>query len=68
MTMPLKSCRSLIPAVLGVALLALAACARSGEAAGPQTDVPAPRWEGEAMKTYTKPSDEEIRKRLTKEQ
>jgi len=54
--------------MLGVALLALAACARSGEAAGPQAVVPAPRWEGDAMKTFAKPSDEEIRKRLTPEQ
>src|SRR5882672_4315962 len=63
-----KVCRILIPTVLGVALLAVAACARSGEAAGPQAGVAAPRWEGDAMKTYTKPSDEEIRKRLTSEQ
>src|SRR6266704_1032630 len=63
-----RSRRNLIPAMLGVALLALAACARSGEAAGPQAVVPAPRWEGDAMKTFAKPSDEEIRKRLTPEQ
>src|SRR5437773_12307967 len=63
-----RSRRNLIPAMLGVALLALAACARSGEAAGPQAVAPAPRWEGDAMKTFAKPSDEEIRKRLTPEQ
>src|SRR6266705_1569315 len=63
-----KRCRILIPTVLGVALLALAACAQSGEAAGPQAAAEAPRWEGDTMKTYAKPSDEEIRKRLTSEQ
>src|SRR5881296_1045115 len=63
-----KSCRNPIPAVLSIALLALAACARSGEAAGPQVVAPAPRWEGDAMKTFAKPSDEEIRERLTLEQ
>src|SRR5437899_1141294 len=63
-----KWCLILIPTVLSAALLALAACARSGEAAGPQVVAPAPRWEGDAMKTFAKPSDEEIRKRLTPEQ
>jgi peptide methionine sulfoxide reductase msrA/msrB len=60
--------RILIPTVLGVALIAVAACARSGEAAGPQVDDPAPRWEGDAMKNYTKPSDDELKKRLTQDQ
>jgi peptide methionine sulfoxide reductase msrA/msrB len=63
-----KWCLVLIRAMLGAALLALAACTQSGEAAGPQAAAPAPRWEGDAMKTYIKPSDEDMRKRLTSEQ
>ena len=58
--------------LVAAAGFALFACARSGEAAGTSTAstaiTPAPRGEGADMKTYTKPSDEEIKKRLTPQQ
>ena len=67
-----KSRRFAAVLLVTAAMFALAACARSGEAAGtpPASTAiaPAPRWDGGDMKTYTKPSDEEIKKRLTPQQ
>jgi len=71
--MTVSKSRPLAAAVMAAAaLLALAACARNGEAAGTSTAStaisPAPRWEGGDMTTYAKPSDEELKKRLTPQQ
>ena len=67
-----KSRRFAAVLLVTAAMFALAACARSGEAAGtpPASTAiaPAPRWDGGDMKTYTKPSDEEIKKRRTPQQ
>jgi len=67
-----KSRRFAAVLLVTAAMFALAACARSGEGAGtpPASTAiaPAPRWDGGDMKTYTKPSDEEIKKRLTPQQ
>jgi peptide methionine sulfoxide reductase msrA/msrB len=59
--------RVLIPAALALALPALVACAGSDEAAG-QTAAAAPRWNGGDMTNYTKPSDDDLKKRLTSQQ
>src|SRR6266850_1348208 len=60
------------PFALGPILVAAALCACTVRAGGDGTTAtPAagtPRWEGGDMKAYTKPSDEEIKKRLTAEQ
>src|SRR6267378_2493058 len=60
------------PFALGPILVAAALCACTVRAGGDGTTAtPAagtPRWEGGDMKAYTKPSDEEIKKRLTPEQ
>jgi len=71
--MTVSKSRPLAATVMAAAaLLALAACARNGEAAGTSTAStaisPAPRWEGGDMTTYAKPSDEELKKRLTPQQ
>src|SRR6266699_635267 len=71
--MTVSKSRPLAAAVMAAAaLLALAACARNGEAAGTSTAStaisPAPLWEGGDMTTYAKPSDEELKKRLTPQQ
>ncbi len=71
--MTVSKSRPLAATVMAAAaLLALAACARNGEAAGTSTAstaiTPAPRWEGGDMTTYAKPSDEELKKRLTPQQ
>ena len=50
--------------VLVLAVLAVAACGAAG-ATDPVAEAPAPRWRGEAMNDYRKPTDEELAKRLT---
>jgi peptide methionine sulfoxide reductase msrA/msrB len=51
--------------VATVALLTMAGCAGGARGAA-QGDSPAlPRWDGGSMKSFVKPSDEELRKRLT---
>ena len=62
-----NSCRALIPTALALALTALLACAGNNEAAG-QPAATAPRWDGGTMQNYKKPSDDELKKRLTPEQ
>ncbi len=69
----LKPSRVVAPVALAAALFICTACARGGEAAGAQAGAPAPstaeqpspHWEGGDMKAYVKPSEEELKKRLT---
>jgi peptide methionine sulfoxide reductase msrA/msrB len=49
---------------LPLAVLVLAACGAAA-ATDPAADAPTPRWRGDAMSEYQKPSDDELRRRLT---
>src|SRR5206468_74991 len=72
----LKSWRAAAPALLALAVWACTARAGGdATATGAGPDPPAAasaegeqRWQGGDMKEYTKPSDEELKKRLTPEQ
>jgi peptide methionine sulfoxide reductase msrA/msrB len=72
----LNTCRAAAPVILAVALCACTARAGGDAAAiGAKPDSSATvsadreqRWQGGDMKNYTKPSDEELKKRLTPEQ
>ncbi|MEK7799791.1 MAG: bifunctional methionine sulfoxide reductase B/A protein [Acidobacteriota bacterium] len=60
-----SSCRAAAPVLFAAALIACTACTAGGQATG---QTPAPHREGRDMKTYARPSEAEIKKRLTPEQ
>jgi peptide methionine sulfoxide reductase msrA/msrB len=60
-----SSCRVAAPVLFAAALIACTACTAGGQATG---QTPASPREGRDMKTYAKPSEAEIKKRLTPEQ
>ena len=67
--MALNSFRAVAGILVASALLASTACSSGGVvAAGRQPESVPPRWEGDSMKHYVKPSDEELKKRLTPDQ
>jgi len=64
----LNSLRIVASIFVVTVLFACAACSGGGVAAAGQPAGAPPRWEGDAMKDYTKPSDDELKKRLTPDQ